>query len=195
MYHPARLSLLTTGLIAGLAVASISDRVSAEPGHDEFPTTIEAVAPDSSFPALDTLVIEIPEIAPDAAAGSLGNISAKELECMAKVVDHEAANQPRDGQLAVAHVMINRVMSGKFPNTLCGVAYQPRQFSYINSHRIREGSQRWQTALEIAREALSGVAADTSRGALFFHARYIAPNSFFRTRTKVAALEDHIFYR
>ncbi len=193
MYHPARLSFLTTGLVAGLLIASVSERVSAEPGHDEFPTTLE-----TALPALDTLDVALPEIASlsaDFANGPLGEVSASDIECMAKVVDHEAANQPRDGQLAVAHVMINRVRSAKFPNSLCAVAYQPRQFSYINSHRIREGSQRWQTALQIAREALSGVAADTSRGALFFHARYIAPNSFFRTRTKVAALDDHIFYR
>jgi spore germination cell wall hydrolase CwlJ-like protein len=190
MYHPARLSFLTTGLVAGLLIASVSERVSAEPGHDELPTTIETVSP-----ALDTLALETPEPAIDFASGPIGQVSASDLECMAKVVDHEAANQPREGQLAVAHVMINRVLSAKFPNSLCAVAYQPRQFSYINSHRIREGSQRWQAALDIAREALSGGVADNSRGALFFHARYIAPNSFFRTRTKVAALDDHIFYR
>lgn len=190
MYHPARLSFLTTGLIAGLAIASISERVAAEPGHDELPTMIETVSP-----AIETLEIDIPEAETELARGPLGEVSASDLECMAKVVDHEAANQPREGQIAVAHVMINRVLSARFPNSLCAVAYQPRQFSYINTHSIREGSQRWQTALDVAREALSGVATDTSRGALFFHARYIAPNSFFRTRTKVAALEDHIFYR
>lgn len=194
MSSTTRFSHLVTGLLTGVVIAS-SASVSAGTGNGEYPTTPQSTTIELAQPALSSLDFELPVIEAAAPSGPLGTVSAADLECMAKVVDHEAANQPREGQLAVAHVMINRVLSGKFPNSLCGVAYQPRQFSFIHSHRIREGSQRWETAQAIAREALSGLARDTSAGALFFHARYIAPNSFFRTRTRVAALEDHIFYR
>lgn len=194
MPYQTRFSHLALGLFAGIVIAS-SASVSARTGTADYPTMIDNTTIDIQAPALSTLEVELPEIAASLASGPLGAVSAAEFECMAKVIDHEAGNQPRAGQLAVAYVMINRVLSEKFPNSLCGVAYQPRQFSYIHSHRIREGSQRWDNAQAIAREALSGQSQDTSAGALFFHARYIAPNSFFRTRTRVAALQDHIFYR
>jgi hypothetical protein len=51
-----------------------------------------------------------------------------ELECMAKVVHHEAANQSLQGQLAVAQLILNRVKSPLFPKTICAVVNQPGQF-------------------------------------------------------------------
>ncbi|WP_416909042.1 MAG: cell wall hydrolase [Polymorphobacter sp.] len=191
---PARASLLIGGIAAGLAIATVSDRVAAAPGLEDRPTTFETGPLTPIMADISAIPINLPELAPFA-SGPLGEVSAEDFECMARVVDHEAANQPRDGKLAVAHVLINRVRSKRFPNTLCAVAYQPKQFSYIKSHRIRENSQRWATARQIAHDALSGRAQDPSGGALFFHATYIAPNSFFRTRTPIAQLEDHIFYR
>ena len=188
---------LASALVSGLALGPVTDAVSAEPGHDIL-TSI--VTPSSTIeiaqPALEAVPVE--PIAPEAAettTAPLGSISTTDLECMAKVIDHEAGNQPREGQLAVAHVMINRVKSGRFPNSLCGVAYQRNQFSFISQYQVRPGSLRWANALDVARAALSGEAQDTSKGALFFHARRIRPNSFFQTRTRVTALEDHIFYR
>jgi spore germination cell wall hydrolase CwlJ-like protein len=176
-------SALLAGLaLAGAALLPISG-VLAEPGHDEIPTTI------TLLPA--PLEVET-EAAPEA---PLGTVSNHELTCLARVIDHEAAGQPLEGQIAVAHVMLNRVRSSRFPDTLCAVAYQPKQFSYIHRHQIRETSARWQSALDVARNVLAGKTEDTSGGALFFHARRIKPNSFFRTRTRVASVEDHIFYR
>jgi N-acetylmuramoyl-L-alanine amidase len=47
----------------------------------------------------------------------------------------------------------------------------------------------------VAKAALAGELNDPTRGALFFHADYVAPNRFFRTRKRLVTIEDHIFYR
>lgn len=118
-----------------------------------------------------------------------------ELECMAKVVMREAGNQSRDGQLAVAQIVVNRMQSGRFPSTVCGVANQPGQFFNTHAYNPRRDTARWAAAVEVAREALAGETPQVVPGAMFFHADYVAPNSWFRTRQRVGVLGNHIFYR
>lgn len=117
-----------------------------------------------------------------------------ELECMAKVVHHEAANQSRRGQLAVAQLIMNRVRSGRFADTICGVAHQRGQFFDTRRYHPRQDA-RWETAVEVSRQARDGAAPAVMPGAMFYHAAYQAPTGWFRTRTKLASLGDHIFYR
>lgn len=52
------------------------------------------------------------------------SIDSTELDCLAKNIYHEARGESRKGQIAVAHVTLNRVHSSKFPNTICGVVHQ-----------------------------------------------------------------------
>jgi len=118
-----------------------------------------------------------------------------ELECMAKVVHHEAANQPREGQLAVAQLIMNRIRSGRFPDTICGVANQPGQFFHTASYHPNRSSASWARAIEVSREARNGTAGDVAEGAIFYHAAYQRATAFFRTRPRVMTLGDHIFYR
>ncbi|MEH3107272.1 MAG: cell wall hydrolase [Sphingomonas fennica] len=128
--------------------------------------------------------------APETAAAHDG----RELECMAKVVHHEAANQSHDGQLAVAQLLMNRVASGKFADSVCGVAAQAGQFFDVDSYTPQQDG-RWATAVAVSMEALNGSEEAVAPGALFFHAAYSKRNAFFRTRTPVATLGSHIFYR
>lgn len=118
-----------------------------------------------------------------------------ELECMAKVVRHEAANQARPGQRAVAEIMMNRARSGRFPATLCGVANQPGQFFNTAAYNPRRDDTRWRTAVEVSREVIAGEGENVAEGAYFYHAAYQAPTRFFRGRQQVLAMGDHIFYR
>lgn len=118
-----------------------------------------------------------------------------ELECMAKVVVHEAGNQSRRGQLAVAQLIMNRIVSGRFPTTACGVANQRGQFFATASYNPPRDSAPWASAVEVSRQAREGNAEPVAPGALFFHAAYASADSFFRTRQRVATLGDHIFYR
>ena len=116
-----------------------------------------------------------------------------ELACLARVILYEAGNQGRRGQLAVAQVVMNRVDSPRFPDTICGVVLQRGQFSSIRSfHPPRDA--RWRRALAIARDARAGISAPVVGNALYFHAARIRP-AFVRNRVRIAQLGDHIFYR
>lgn len=118
-----------------------------------------------------------------------------ELECMAKVVRHEAANQSRQGQRAVAEIVMNRVRSGRFPSTICDVVNQPGQFFNTASYNPRRDTAQWQTAVDVSREVMAGQGDNVAAGAYFYHAAYQAPNRFFRGRQQVLAMGDHVFYR
>jgi spore germination cell wall hydrolase CwlJ-like protein len=119
----------------------------------------------------------------------------KQLECMAKVVMHEAANQSRTGQLAVAQVIMNRLGQDRFGDTICGVVNQPGQFFRTASYNPPRDDDRWATAVEVSREAIDGEAEQVVPGAVFYHSTAQAPNRFFRTRQRLSTIGDHIFYR
>lgn len=119
----------------------------------------------------------------------------QELECMAKVVMHEAANQSRSGQLAVAQLIMNRVGQTHFADSICAVVNQPGQFFQTASYNPRRDGERWATAVEVSRQAMEGDAEQVVPGAVFYHATSHAPNRFFRTRQRISTVGDHIFYR
>ena len=54
--------------------------------------------------------------------------------CLALAVYHEARGEPLIGQKAVAEVVMNRVASDRFPDTICGVVMQPKQFSFVSTN-------------------------------------------------------------
>ena len=117
-----------------------------------------------------------------------------ELRCLAQAVYFESRGESLAGQLAVAHVVINRAKSGRFPKSLCGVVHQPSQFSFVRGGRmpaVRNGAQ-WNNAVAIAQIARDGSWKNQAPGALFFHARYVSPGW---RKTRVAAIDNHIFYR
>jgi N-acetylmuramoyl-L-alanine amidase len=113
-----------------------------------------------------------------------------ELRCLAKIVHHESANQPRVGQLAVAQVVMNRVHSGRFAATICGVGMQRGQFFNLHAYNPRRDA-RWERALEVARDARAGTSEPVVGEALFFHAAYARPFN----RHRVTQIGDHIFYQ
>ena len=118
-----------------------------------------------------------------------------QLECMAKVVHHEAGNQPRTGKLAVAQLIMNRVGKDRFADTICAVANQPRQFFRTASYNPRRDTDSWASAVDVSREAMAGSGEAVVPGAMFYHAAYQAPNAFFRTRQRLSTIGDHVFYR
>ena len=117
-----------------------------------------------------------------------------ELRCLAGAVYFESRGESLAGQLAVAHVVINRAKSGRFPRSLCGVVHQPSQFSFVRGGKmpaIRNAAQ-WTNAVAIAQIARDGSWKTQAPGALFFHARYVSPGW---RKTRVASIDNHIFYR
>ncbi len=119
-----------------------------------------------------------------------------DVECMAKVVYHEAANQALTGQLAVAQVILNRAKAGDiFPRNVCGVVNQDGQFFKTDHYQAPAGdAARWRTAVAIAAIAKEDHPSQVAPGALFYHAAYIQP-AWSQKRRKIARIGDQVFYR
>ena len=123
-----------------------------------------------------------------------GSLDA-EMQCLAGTVYFESKGESLQGQLAVARVVLARVESSRFPDTICGVVYQRSQFSFVRGGkmpRIKTGSQTWRNAVAIAKIAMNDGWESSVEGALFFHARYVSPG--WRLK-RMAAIDNHIFYR
>lgn len=115
----------------------------------------------------------------------------REVECIAKVIVHEAANQPYKGMVAVAQVITNRMKDRRFPKTACAVVNQPRQFFNVNAYNPSRKTRVWQTALQIAEDALQERAEPIVPGALYFN----SVGGGMPGRTAISQIGDHVFYR
>ena len=138
-------------------------------------------------PTLDQLVSEY---ASDATADT-------EQDCLASAVYFESRGEPIQGQLAVAQVVINRSLSGRYPPDLCGVITQHAQFSFVHNGRIPmadRASEAWRKAVAIAHIAEDKLAqADVSTDVLWYHATYVSP-SWGKRLTRQTQIGLHIFY-
>jgi len=121
----------------------------------------------------------------------------EQANCIAVAVYHEARGETLEGQLAVARVIMNRAVSGRYPASWCGVVKQPWQFSFVRNGRmpsVDEGSTAWRNALGITRLAINNAVPTFSDDVLWYHANYVAP-SWGRRLTRVSQIGAHIFYR
>ena len=144
-----------------------------------------ALVSGSSLLSLESLVAE--------RSAHLAPLDA-DVECMAKAVYHEAANQPLAGQLAVAQLILNRIKSGRFPKTPCAVVNQPGQFFKTANYSVA-ASKRWSVAVAISALAAEERLAQVVPGALFFHAAYAHPASIAQRRVRISQIGDQVFYR
>jgi len=123
-----------------------------------------------------------------------GSLS-KEMQCLAGTVYFESKGEVLAGQLAVARVVLARKNSSRFPNSICGVVFQRKQFSFIRNGqmpRIDKGHRHWRNAVAISKIAVANSWKSPVEGALFFHARYVSPG--WRLK-RMARIDNHIFYR
>lgn len=113
-------------------------------------------------------------------------------ECLARAVYFEARGEPLDGQLAVAQVILNRVASGRFAGSVCGVIAQRGQFSFDRSRTPVDGRD-WRTAKAVAAIAATASWSTIAPRATAFHATRIAAS--WTTMQKVGTIGNHVFYR
>lgn len=117
-----------------------------------------------------------------------------DVECLAKNIYHEARGEGLAGKIAVAQVTVNRVASRQFQNTICGVVYAPRQFSWTLDKRKRVRDQKsWQASVSIARAVLTQAVRLPDFHALYFHTPQVNPR-WNRNKIIVARIGNHIFY-
>lgn len=125
----------------------------------------------------------------------------REVDCLAKNIYFESANEPIEGKIAVAEVTMNRVRSSRYPSSICSVVYQKHndicQFSWVceSERRIHQNSRGWVESLTIARAMILEKKKYNIVGskAKYFHANYVSP-SWARTKSRVAKIGNHIFY-
>ncbi|OAF16986.1 cell wall hydrolase [Bradyrhizobium neotropicale] len=128
---------------------------------------------------------------------------AKSEKCLAEAVYFESRGEAVRGQIAVAQVVMNRVFSGKYPDTVCGVVYQNKyrhfacQFTFAcdnNPDVIRE-PEMWERAKKIAKAMLDGQVWLPEVGkSTHYHAYWVRP-SWVAEMKKMYKFGVHTFYR
>ncbi|PYI50445.1 spore cortex-lytic enzyme [Paenibacillus flagellatus] len=119
---------------------------------------------------------------------SLG-LSEQDLNLMANAVYGESRGEPYVGQIAVAAVILNRVKSASFPNTVSGVIFQPGAFTAVADGQI------WLTPNEVARKAVQDAlnGYDPTGGCIYYFNPETATSKWIWSRPQVKQIGKHIF--
>ncbi len=120
---------------------------------------------------------------------SSGGISSSDLNLLARVIYGEARGEPYTGQVAVAAVVLNRVKSASFPNTIAGVIYQSGAFDCVADGQINLTPNA--TARNAAQDALNGW--DPTYGCLFYYNPKTATNKWMLSRPVKLSIGNHAF--
>lgn len=118
----------------------------------------------------------------------LTGLSNKELKCLADNVYYEARGEPFEGKKLVARVTINRTLHPDYPDSICGVVYQPHQFSWTMKKQKKPIEAEY---AEAKWAALHGVYAKSA--AIFYHNVNITP-AWAKAKIKEAKVGNHVFY-
>ena len=121
--------------------------------------------------------------------GDDSSTSNNDLYLLAKCVHAEARGESYTGQVAVAAVILNRVKSADFPNTIAGVIYQPWAFTAVNDGQINLEPN--QTAYNAARDAMNGW--DPTYGALYYYNAATATSKWIFNKKTTVTIGNHIF--
>ncbi|WP_316364255.1 cell wall hydrolase [Candidatus Thiodiazotropha sp. CDECU1] len=127
---------------------------------------------------------------------------SEEIACLAQNIYFEARSESEQGQLAVGHVVMNRVAHKRYPDSVCAVVKQGGerrrhrcQFSWWCDGRSDQpmNQKAWQQSLQLARTILAGDTKDPTDGALWYHADYVNPewSSILVLGKKIG---QHLFY-
>ena len=124
-------------------------------------------------------------------SGSSGgaSVSSSDLNLLARVVYGEARGEEYIGQVAVAAVVLNRVESSSFPNTIAGVVYQSGAFDCVSDGQINLTPDS--TAISAAQDALNGW--DPTYGCLFYYNPRTATSSWMLSRPVKLVIGQHNF--
>jgi spore germination cell wall hydrolase CwlJ-like protein len=197
-------------LIAQAAAATSASLAAAYGAQSqmEIEAPFRALFADTTIDGGDDQVVTEEELAvdPHAWVGKplpASVVTNSEQRCLAEAVYFEARGESYQGQVAVAQVVLNRVRNPAYPNTICGVVYQNRnwrnacQFSFacdLVPDRVTNASA-WRQAQEIAREAAAGrKKIPELEAATHYHATYVRPR-WARYMQKQKKVGLHVFYK
>lgn len=217
--HAALLVLLAFSIVAALPVR-----------RDQAAANVNAIGPAAAVPssveALLALTADSQSLVTQSEAAKLANaelpltinglqaanpfdlsqgfdlaVADRAQQCLALAMYYEAAFEGRDGRLAVAQVVLNRVRHPAFPHDVCGVVFQRSagnvcQFSFACDGAMRRPKQPvlWRETLAEAGAALHGKVYAGVGMATHYHANYVFPK-WAPQLEKVAVIGQHVFYR
>ncbi len=115
--------------------------------------------------------------------------SSSNVNLLARLVYGEARGEPYTGQVAVAAVVLNRVKSPNFPNSIAGVIYQAGAFDAVSDGQINMTPN--QTAINAATDAINGW--DPSYGAIYYFNPNTATNKWIWSRPHTVTIGEHRF--
>lgn len=121
--------------------------------------------------------------------GSVPQATESNINLLARIISAEARGEPYTGQVAVGAVVLNRVESPSFPDTISGVIYQNGAFTAINDGQFWEPIEAG--CYNAARDALNGW--DPTGGALYYYNPAKTSNKWIRSRPVITQIGDHLF--
>ena len=127
--------------------------------------------------------------------------SSAEIKCLAEAIYFESRGETIEGQYAVGEVIINRVLSKDFPNSVCGVISEGSsrlnacQFSYNCDGKLETINEKkiYERILKLSKMLLEPSARFLTGGALFYHSKLVSP-SWSRKFVKTNEIGNHVFY-
>lgn len=116
---------------------------------------------------------------------------ASDEQLIARAINGEARGKPYEGQVAVGAVILNRVASPDFPNTVAGVIYQPGAFTAVSDGQINVPIDPNSTVVKAARDAINGW--DPTGGSLYYWNPQTATSKWIWSRQIIKVIGKHNF--
>ncbi|WP_420537776.1 cell wall hydrolase [Ketogulonicigenium vulgare] len=200
-------------LVAGLAISPghagaeelVASRLGALLDQGDYSQTLEDEAVLNTPPVGSNRITPSAEAETDSLTSRIAAATASgddQWACLAEALYFEARGETTEGIAAVAEVILNRVDSDGFPNTVCTVVNQRSasgrscQFSYTCDGRPEVINERaaYRKVGQIARAMLDGAPRDLTNGATFYHTSAVSPR-WSRVFERTASIGAHRFYR
>lgn len=121
--------------------------------------------------------------------GGVNGYTSSDLYLMAKAIYAEGRGESYTGQVAIGAVIVNRVKSPQFPNTVAGVIYQKGAFTAVDDGQINLEPD--ETAYNAARDAMNGW--DPTYGCLYYYNPAVATSAWIFERQTVTVIGKHVF--
>lgn len=117
--------------------------------------------------------------------------NTSDVQLIARAINGEARGEPYEGQVAVGAVILNRVKSSQFPNSISGVIYQSGAFTAVSDGQINAPISEDSTVYKAAQDAINGW--DPTGGCIYYFNPSTATNSWIWSRPYVKTIGKHRF--
>lgn len=119
-----------------------------------------------------------------------------EAKCLALNIYYEGRGEPYQGRLAIANATINRIKYSDYPTTICGIVYQPGQFTWTTTQHGLKNPFSWFQSKSLAQRVMQNHledVQDNTQGAVSFHVLGVHPD--WPNMVKTVTIGHHVFFR